>query len=60
MAIDTFVAGLGFEEFRLDDKTVAAVERKLAVISEAAVRIGEEGARLCPSVPWRDIRGIGN
>jgi uncharacterized protein with HEPN domain len=49
-----------FEEFCTEEKTVAAVERKLSVISEAAVRLGDEGPRLCPDIPWRDVRGIGN
>ena len=39
---------------------VAAVERKLQIISEAAIRLGSEAERLCPDQPWRDIRGIGN
>jgi uncharacterized protein with HEPN domain len=41
-------------------KTVAAVERKLLLISEAAIRLGEDAERLCPGLPWHDIRGIGN
>jgi uncharacterized protein with HEPN domain len=41
-------------------KTVAAVERKLQIISEAAIRLGIEAERRCPSLPWRDIGGIGN
>lgn len=44
----------------LDARTQAAVERKMLVISEAAVRIGASAESLCPGVPWRDIRGIGN
>jgi uncharacterized protein with HEPN domain len=48
------------ETFRADPKTVAAVERKLLVISEAAIRLGEQAENLCPGPPWRDIRGIGN
>ena len=39
---------------------MAAVERKLQVISEAAARLGNEAEILCPGLPWRDIRGIGN
>jgi len=39
---------------------VAAVERKLQTISEAAIRLADEAERLCPGVPWRDVRGIGN
>jgi len=58
--IKDFTAGMEFDAFRADSKTVAAVERKLLVISEAAIRLGEEAEKLCPGLPWRDIRGIGN
>lgn len=43
---------MNIDDYCKDLKTQAAVERKLLVISEAAI--------LCPGVPWRDIRGIGN
>ena len=59
-AVESFVEGMTFAEFCAEEKTVAAVERKLSVISEAAVRLGEEGPRLCPDISWRDVRGIGN
>jgi uncharacterized protein with HEPN domain len=62
-SIDTivqFVHGMDFEAFREDPKTVAAVERKLLLISEAAIRLGEGAERLCPGMPWHNIRGIGN
>jgi uncharacterized protein with HEPN domain len=55
-----FVRGLDLEAFREDPKTVAAVERKLLLISEAATRLGEDAERLCPGLPWHNIRGIGN
>jgi uncharacterized protein with HEPN domain len=58
--IDQFVEGMELESFRADPKTVAAVERKLLVISEAAIRLGEQAGVLCPGPAWRDIRGIGN
>ena len=58
--IQGFTAGLEFDAFRADAKTMAAVERKLLVISEAAIRLGDEAETLCPGLPWRDIRGIGN
>ncbi len=51
---------MDFEAFREDPRTVAAVERKLQIISEAAIRLGEGAERRCPGLPWRDIRGIGN
>ncbi|MGH7182381.1 MAG: HepT-like ribonuclease domain-containing protein, partial [Nitrospiraceae bacterium] len=52
--------GMDMEEFRSNPMAIAAVERKLQIISEAAVRLGDEAERLCPGQPWRDIRGIGN
>ena len=58
--IDDFTCGMDLGAFRGDPRTVAAVERKLQQVSEAAVRLGEDAERLCPGLPWRDIRGIGN
>jgi uncharacterized protein with HEPN domain len=58
--IEHFTRGMEFESFRGDAKTVAAVERKLLVVSEAAVRLGEDADLLCPGPPWGEIRGTGN
>ncbi len=44
-SIEDFTAGMTLENFREDPKTIAAVERKLLLIGEAAVRLGRE-ARL--------------
>ena len=46
--------------YKQDTRTQAAVERKMLVISEAAIRLGESAEIVCPGVAWRDIRGIGN
>jgi uncharacterized protein with HEPN domain len=43
--IEQFTAGMNFEDFRTDPKTIAAVERKLQVISEAATRVGPNARR---------------
>lgn len=59
-SIEHFTTGMDFAAFRSDPKTIAAVERKLLLISEAAVRLGDDVECLCPGLPWRDIRGIGN
>jgi len=59
-AIEQFTRDMDFDAFREDPKTIAAVERKLQVISAAAVRLGERAEALCPGLPWRNIRGIGN
>lgn len=58
--VETFTAGMDLDEFRDDPKTVAAVERKLQVISEAAIRLGGDAETRCPGMPWPDIRGMGN
>jgi uncharacterized protein with HEPN domain len=58
--IESFTEGMDFEAFRTDAKTIAAVERKLQVISEAAVRLGDDAEQFCPGLPWPNIRGIGN
>ena len=60
LMIREFTGTMSFEEFRDDPKTIAAVERKLLVISEAAIRLGENAPALIPEIPWRNIRGIGN
>jgi uncharacterized protein with HEPN domain len=57
--IEEFTAGMDFEAFCEGPKTVAAVERKLQVVSEAAARLGrhaEAVVRACLG----DIRGIDN
>src|SRR5690242_4262368 len=58
--IEQFTLGMDFEQFREDPKTIAAVERKLQIISEAAIRLGASAEARCPGAPWRDIRGMGN
>ena len=58
--IEQFTSGMEFEGFRSNPMAVAAVERKIQIISEAAIRLGDEADRRCPDQPWRDIRGIGN
>lgn len=58
--IKRFTDRIDFESFREDPKTVAAVERKLLIISEVAIRLGDEAAILCPDQPWHKVRGTGN
>ena len=60
LMIGRFTEGMDFESFREDAKTVAAVERKLLLISEAAIRLGDEAPMLCPDQAWPKIRGTGN
>lgn len=41
--LEHFTNGMDLKSFREDPKTVAAVERKLLAISEAATRLGRRG-----------------
>ncbi len=58
--IEEFTRRMDLVAFRQDQKTVAAVERKLLLIAEAAVRLRGQDEALCPDVPWRNLRGMGN
>ncbi len=58
--IERYCRSFDFARFKDDEKTTDAVERCLARISEAAVKLGDEAQALCPGQPWPDIRGLGN
>jgi uncharacterized protein with HEPN domain len=49
--VEQFTLGMDFEAFRSNPMAVAAVERKLQIISEAAIRLGSEAERRCPDQP---------
>lgn len=55
--IRVFRAGMTMDQIRSDRKTEAAIERELQIITEAAARLGDQAAVLCPEGNWRDIRG---
>jgi uncharacterized protein with HEPN domain len=45
---EDFTAGMDFEAFRSSPMAFAAVERKLQIISEAAIRLGDRAERAMP------------
>ncbi|WP_305045116.1 HepT-like ribonuclease domain-containing protein [Geoalkalibacter sp.] len=57
-SIETFVAGMDFEEFRTDDKTLSAVIRKLEVIGEAVKHLGNDIRESHRNIPWKQIAGM--
>ena len=59
-SIERYTAGITYEEFLRDEMRTSAVERKLLTIAEAAVRLRGQDEALCPGMPWRNIRGLGN
>jgi uncharacterized protein with HEPN domain len=53
-----FVAGMDYEEFSRDDKTIYAVIRALEVVGEATKKIPQEVKDRYAEIPWRDIAGM--
>ena len=57
-SIEGFVAGMSFETFLADDRTVSAVVRKLEIVGETAKQIPEEMRQEYPRVPWKEMAGM--
>jgi uncharacterized protein with HEPN domain len=55
-----FVAGMEYETFRDDSKTLYAVTRCLEIISEASRRLPDVVKQRHPTIVWRDIAAAGN
>lgn len=53
-------AGMAFEDFAVDEKTIDAVCLNFAVIGEAAARVPETVSARFPDVPWADMRDMRN
>jgi len=58
--IEHYVAGLDFDAFEADRKTVDAVERNLEIIGEATANLPDEVLAGWPEVPWRYMKGVRN
>lgn len=59
--ISAYIDGLSFKEYSASPMIVDAVERCLARITEAAIKIGPEGLKhAAPEQPFDQIRGLGN
>ena len=58
--IESYTHGLDESGFIASPVVQDAVERCIARISEAAVKIGSMAEGLVPEIPWTDIRAFGN
>lgn len=56
--IERYTAGMDYEQFADDERTVDAVLRNFEVIGEAAKRIPEETRRTYDDVPWSEMAGM--
>ena len=57
-AAETFIAGITFEQFQEDQKTIFAVTRAIEIIGEAAKAIPLDLRAKYPQVPWKNITGM--
>ena len=60
VAIEKFVAGMTFEDFSGDRKTLDAVVRNLEVIGEAAGKLDDNERSAMPEIEWRKIIAMRN
>jgi uncharacterized protein with HEPN domain len=57
-AIEKFVEGMEFDEFKGDDKTSSAVIRKFEIIGEATKDVPASLKQRHPDIPWREMAGM--
>jgi uncharacterized protein with HEPN domain len=57
-AIEEFVEGIEFDEFKQDDRTSSAVIRKFEIIGEATKQVPEDIRQQYPQVPWKEMAGM--
>ena len=58
--IQSYTAGMDFDEFSSESKTVDAVIRNFEIIGEAAGHIPEEVQARYPDLGWLEMRGMRN
>jgi uncharacterized protein with HEPN domain len=58
--IETFIAGMTYEEFVRDEKTIWAVIRGFEVIGEAVKSLPEEMKTKHQNIPWKEMAAMRN
>lgn len=59
-AIQSYVSGIGFDQFSDDRMRCAAVVREFEIIGEAVAKLPEDLKAGYPEVSWRDIKDFRN
>jgi uncharacterized protein with HEPN domain len=59
-AIRQYTAGMDFNAFAKDNKTIGAVLRNFTILGEAARCSPEEIAARHPEIPWQNMRDMRN
>jgi uncharacterized protein with HEPN domain len=57
-AIERFVEGIDFEEFRSNDEKSSAVIRKFEIIGEATKALPDNLKEKYPEIPWKEMAGF--
>lgn len=55
--INEFVRGMDLSTYQRDEKTQAAVERKMQILTEAVVRLEMDDPEAFPEIDWKAYRG---
>jgi uncharacterized protein with HEPN domain len=58
--INKFIGDMEFTGYQRDEKTKAAVERKMQILTEAVIRLEAEGPEVYPDIDWKGYFGMGN
>ncbi len=56
--IQEFTAGMSFEEFSNDEKTISAVRDKFTILGEAVKNIPNGVRKNYPAIAWKDMAGM--
>lgn len=59
-AISSYIAGMTYDEWLSDKKTVDAVIRNLEIIGEAAANTPDEVQKQYPEIPWNKMKTMRN
>jgi len=58
--IERYTAGMAFDTFSTDERTLDAVIRNFGIIGEAANHIPDDVRKAHPELPWPQMRGLRN
>jgi len=58
--INEFIGNMDLSAYEADEKTKAAVERKIQILTEAIIRLDDECPGEFPEIDQKGYRGMGN
>jgi uncharacterized protein with HEPN domain len=56
----SFIAGKNRQDLDANRMLTLSLVKDVEILGEAASKVSEEGKRLCPDMPWRDIIAMRN